>query len=293
MGIELDLSPHCFGALRRIEDILDDGDALRERMERDGYLFLPGFLDVSRVMEIRRNILSQLWKEGALDTDCSMDEGVVVPGRKLSFRADLVQRDPLVRGLLFGPRITGLMRCFFGEDVLHFNYIWLRAMSRGHGTPPHCDIVYMGRGTRRLYTAWIPYGEVSLDLGGLMLLEKSHTQAQRIRKYLEMDVDTYCENRPAAQARHPNNWRFDGALSKNPRSLREKIGGRWLTTEYRPGDMVLFGMSMIHASLDNQTNRVRLSSDTRYQRASEPADHRWVGESPIGHGPEGKRGLIC
>ena len=53
-------------------------------------------------------------------------------------------------------------------------------------------------------------------------------------------------------------------------------------------------MFLVHASLDNQTeNRLRISSDSRYQRASEPIDERWVGANPPGHGPNGKRGLIC
>jgi hypothetical protein len=36
-------------------------------------------------------------------------------------------------------------------------------------------------------------------------------------------------------------------------------------------------------STTNRTDRVRLSSDTRHQRAAQRADERWVGEKPIGH----------
>jgi len=50
---------------------------------------------------------------------------------------------------------------------------------------------------------------------------------------------------------------------------------------------------MIHASLDNPSDRVRISTDTRYQPVSEPADDRWVGENPIGHSLAGKNGRIC
>ena len=52
-------------------------------------------------------------------------------------------------------------------------------------------------------------------------------------------------------------------------------------------------MHMVHASLDNPTDRVRLSSDSRYQPVSQPADERWVGETPTGHSLAGKRGRIC
>ena len=48
------------------------------------------------------------------------------------------------------------------------------------------------------------------------------------------------------------------------------------------GDALIFGMDTVHASLDNQTDFIRLSTDTRYQRASHPADERWVGDA-LGH----------
>jgi hypothetical protein len=35
-----------------------------------------------------------------------------------------------------------------------------------------------------------------------------------------------------------------------------------------------------HCSLDNQSNRIRLSTDSRYQLASEPMDERWSGDHP-------------
>ena len=49
------------------------------------------------------------------------------------------------------------------------------------------------------------------------------------------------------------------------------------------GDALLFGMYTMHGSLTNTTNRYRLSCDTRYQLASEPADERWIGAKPKGH----------
>ena len=75
--------------------------------------------------------------------------------------------------------------------------------------------------------------------------------------------------------------------------LRNDLGGRWLTAEkYEAGDVLIFGMFTVHESLDNATDRIRLSTDTRYQLASEPIDERWVGAVP-GHSEAGKRGKIC
>ena len=52
-------------------------------------------------------------------------------------------------------------------------------------------------------------------------------------------------------------------------------------------------MFTVHAGLDNRSDRVRLSSDSRYQPASKPADERWIGPNPIAHGAAGRRGKIC
>ncbi len=51
-------------------------------------------------------------------------------------------------------------------------------------------------------------------------------------------------------------------------------------------------MHTMHCSLDNKSpdNRIRLSVDTRYQPADEPIDERWIGQNPIAHGDQAKRG---
>jgi len=136
----------------------------------------------------------------------------------------------------------------------------------------------MGRGTKQVFTMWVPYGDISLELGGLMILEGSHKKSNLLGNYLRRDVDSYCLNRPGAEeakAKERSIW--DGCLTKNPVSIRQKLGGRWLTAELQVGDVVIFGMTLIHASLDNQTDRIRFSSDSRYQLASEAVDDRWVG----------------
>ena len=58
------------------------------------------------------------------------------------------------------------------------------------------------------------------------------------------------------------------------------------------GHLLVFSMYAMHASMDNRTSRIRLSTDTPYQLASEPVDERWIGENPIPHGTESKRGMI-
>lgn len=59
--------------------------------------------------------------------------------------------------------------------------------------------------------------------------------------------------------------------------------GHGTPTHCDPGDFLTFRMDLIHGSLDNQSDRLRFSTDTRYQPASEPADERWIGVNPPGH----------
>ena len=73
--------------------------------------------------------------------------------------------------------------------------------------------------------------------------------------------------------------------------------GRWLTADYRMGDVLMCTMRTVHAGTDNHTDGIRLSTDSRYQPAAAPVDERWVsgehGEDPIGHGLAAKVGKIC
>ena len=127
-----------------------------------------------------------------------------------------------------------------------------------------------------------------------MILEGSNRLDRVHNTYSKQDVDAYCVNYPTADLYATGQKKgFAGYISPNPVKLRETFGGRWLTNPYAAGDLLIFGMFTLHCSLDNHSPYIRLSTDLRYQLASEPADHRWTGEAPIGHSLAGKRGRIC
>jgi hypothetical protein len=295
-GHELDLSPECFGELRSSIDIVDDGEALRQRMGEEGYLYLPDFLNRDEVLQARYVMTNRLAAEGHLDARFPHEEAVASADTTVKFHPELaVGNEPLMRVLYSGPMMQFYER-LLDEPVRHFDYTWVRAVSPGLGTTPHCDHVYMGRGTSTLYTSWTPMGDVSYEQGGLMVLENSHLHEPLRENYCRKDVDAFCSNRRGddwQQMGGGGNIRTGGTLSYHPVKLRNRLGGRWLTGEYRAGDLLAFSTFLVHASLDNHSNRVRLSSDSRYQPASEPADERWIGPNPIGHGPKAKRGMIC
>lgn len=295
-GHALDMSPETFGFVRSSAAYIDQPEELRRRLEDDGYLYIPGFFDRDLVHAARASVCERLAQAGKLDPAYPSIEAVAHPNETSNFNREPARDNKEVERVVYGPELVSFYKQLFGETVRHFDYTWFRAMSRGQGSTPHCDIVYMGRGTHQLYTCWVPYGDTSLETGGVMLLEGSHKKSDRIKNYLEVDVDAYCSNRPRdlAKLKVDVGWSHPGYLSKNPATLREKIGGRWLTApEWKMGDFITFGMTMIHGGLDNLTDRMRISTDTRYQRASQPVDERWVGDNPLANTAAIKRGRVC
>ncbi len=296
-GCELDTSPEAFGFIRSFgPDCADNPTELARRLTADGYLYIPGFFDPALILAARAAITDRLAAEGSLDPAHPSIDAIANPDKKFSYRGDLARTNAAIERVVYGPELLGFYQSLFGEEVRHFDHTWFRAVSRGMGTTPHCDLVYMGRGTHQLLTCWIPYGDIPLEMGGLMMLEESHKKSERIKNYLEVDVDAYCENRPKEVEKVVTKlgWSHPGFLSKNPATLRAKLGGRWLTApDYKIGDFVTFGMTLVHGGLDNQTDRFRFSSDTRYQRASQPVDERWIGDNPPANTLAGKRGRVC
>jgi hypothetical protein len=290
------LRPQYIGELLDATPIRHDAAALRRHMVEDGYLYLPGLLEADDVRAARRSVLERLWEQGQLDPDYPLMEGVLKPDVRLTFRPDLAVNNPALNHLLYAGAMMRFFDHFLGAPATHFDFTWLRAKSNSPdtATTPHCDIVFMNRGAQQLYTAWTPLGDVPYEMGGLMVLEGSHQRADVLGEYWSFDVDTYCVNGEKEDETMKWSWaRTGGSFSKDAIGVREQMGGRWLTHDYRMGDVLIFCMQLLHASLDNQTNRVRLSTDTRYQLATEPLDPRWIGEHPIAHGSEAKEGLIC
>lgn len=298
-GCELDAAPDAFGSLQPSDAGSESIDTLRERLGRDGYLYLRGFYPREKILAGRRRIIAELDSRSLIDRDHPLDDAVIAskdgPGARATIESlSFLGQESELRQVLYENPLRGFLDELFEGPTRSFDFTWIRAVAR-NGARPHCDIVYMGRGTDQLHTTWTPWGDIGRDLGGLMVLEGSHRQSQRLRNYLSRDVDSYCENlsQPAYNESHRLGWNWDGALTKNPATLRDKLGGRWLTTDFAAGDIMLFGMGLVHGSLDNRTERFRISSDTRHQRADLAVDPRWIGEKPMGHARAAKQGRIC
>ncbi len=276
-GIPLDMASDVFGELRESNDLLNDMSALRERMAEDGYLLIRDYLDLEWVMDARRSVLEVLDEHEMIDENHSLMEARAARSDNGKFRSAIgshaaLGKLPAVRKLVHSGRMIDFYAAFLGGEVRSFDFIWMRVMGPGRSSAPHYDIVYMGRGTTNLYTSWAPLGDAPLSDAALMVLENSHRLEQVKATYGQIDVDK------------KSNWKkTGGSYGKDPAAIQKELGCRWLTTDFRAGDLLVFSMYTMHCSLDNRSDRIRLSSDTRYQLASEPVDERWIGENPIAH----------
>lgn len=266
------------GTLRESQSLLGDATALRERMAEDGYLFLRGLIDRNKVERARTTLLDYMSGQNVLNPDAPILEGVMPKGGR-GAKMSRVSRHPQVRNVHESEELFDFFGGYFGEPALTFHFKWMRAVGNEQYTGAHYDFVYMGRGSPRLHTVWIPFGDITPEHGTLTVCRGSHDlpSFSRIRDtYGRMDVDRDG---------------IDGWFTKDPMEITEKFGGEWLTASFRMGDAVIFGMHTMHASTTNLTDRFRLSCDVRFQPASQPADDRWV-EGGSEHTVHGFKELI-
>ncbi|WP_334152769.1 phytanoyl-CoA dioxygenase family protein [Microbacterium sp.] len=267
-GYVLDERPERLGRLEAVPLALrDDKDALWERLRSDGYLYLSDHLDAELVRDFRAYYFGKLAPTGLVQPD-SAREGIdssedvdLALTRRVLFD-DVVPGDRYA-ALTSHPAIRGWFRWFLGDDVhLHKRRIirHTRPGETGIGTATqaHYDLVYLREGTDRVLSMWIPLGDCSVENGGLAYLEGSHHRvlAQERAGTLRM---------PAA------------SITADLPGLAEEYDARWLINDYRAGDVMVHSAHIVHASTDNvdPERRIRLSTDIRYQRVSDPIDWRW------------------
>jgi hypothetical protein len=245
-----------------------DRDALWERLRAQGYLYLPGQIPVEEVAAFRTYYFSALASARVTRTGTDPADGVAGDEQMdaAAFRRalyDVIVPSAEYETLCAMPAIRGWFAWFLDDDVhLHKRKI-IRQTKPGEtgigtATQAHYDLVYLREGTDRVLSMWIPLGDTPVTLGGLTYLEGSHQVILAEEREGRL-------KRPAA------------SITADLPGLADEHDARWLVTDYRAGDVVVHSAHIVHASLDNvdPDGRIRLSTDIRYQRTSDPIDWRW------------------
>ncbi len=231
-------------------DLFGDSDALRAVLRRDGYIFMRGLLYPHWVEEVGRRALSALqvagWTEPGLDPVSAAPR---LPVRAVAMRDAL--SDPGYREILLDPGFNAipydsplawLMRQIMGPEGFCYPLKVPRVVYPASMVPHHPgNVVHKDFGSvQDMLTCWIPLQSIPTRLGGLALQPGSQTTA-RLR------------HRPL-----------------------ERLERGWRTTDYEPGDVLIFHCMTTHAALPNRAERLRISAEYRWQMADLPAPRRMV-----------------
>jgi Phytanoyl-CoA dioxygenase (PhyH) len=244
------------GAVRELADSIAlqaNPAALRRRLADDGYLFFRGLHRPADVEVARDSVCTELslggWTNGP-SRPAGVQRAVTVRDALTdpSFRAALASR--ALNRLAYLPALRSLIRQILGAGAFSYPAKVLRVV---YPEPPsgitrgryiHQDFAVSG--VQDMLTTWLPLMDIPAQLGGLAVLPGSHL-----------------------------------GPPLRPQLLRADEPG-WATTDYRPGDVLLFHCLTSHAALPNHTDQVRISADFRWQAADQPAPAELVLGSAAG-----------
>lgn len=234
-------------------ELLSDPAELRARMDREGYLFFRGIGPKDKILAARRDVIGLCHAAGWCDGDGKWSgAGPFTEGdraymevyksvlRLATFLA--VPEDPammdLVGHVLDGPPMLHRLR--IGRITFPNNV--------QQTTAAHQDHWYI-RGTPQTYTIWTPLGDCPMELGGLAILPGSHRGG-------------FIEHRFNSEKKYAGHGLADDQIPRG--------SSKWVADDFALGDFVVFHSFTIHKALPNLSgDRLRLSTDNRYQRAGD------------------------
>lgn len=139
-------------------------------------------------------------------------------------------------------------------------------------TAIHYDQMYLRGGPPTSLTAWIPIGDISLEGGGLMYLEKSMDIGQKTEADFARNASNLTEEERVSAFN--KNMNDGGFLSRDTVEYGQKAKKRWLIAEYEAGDVMFHSPFLVHASCKNMDpeNKIRLATDVRFVDSEKPYD---------------------
>jgi len=250
-------------------------EQLRNSLNNDGYLLLREVIDKNSITKARNDVFEKLNNVDEL-TD-PFYEGIS-SGRS---RRDELHKDRGVfwenvsnteslRKITNGNNLKDVFSRIFGISSIGFDFIFLRAVSGGKFTHMHCDAGFFTRKTQKVLTCWLVFTDITIDKGPLFIIEGSHKFSDIKTKYNGFDVDIH---------KH-----MKATIDTDPITFAKQRNSKILTTQFRPGDALIFGMYTVHGTFENYANdkKIRLTCDIRFQPNNEIKDPRYFGPNPTG-----------
>ena len=263
---------------------VDHGTVLLQSIEDDGYVLLRGVLDRDTVFSAREEVFQKLQQVGEVRPP-AIDGISTGESRRREIVGDLndfwcsVSEGVALRRVTHGHRLHELMGLVLGGPSRAHDLIYLRPAAVGRSTRLHYDFPFFARRSLRIYTAWIPIGDIPRTDGSLVIVEGSNRFSDLIDPIRQYDYQSDHSDQVIQQAA------YEKPNSTDPITFVQQRGTRLLSADFRAGDLLIFSGFTLHGSLDNcsEIGRIRLSCDLRYQLEVDPFDdERYFGSHPTG-----------
>lgn len=237
-------------------DLLGDGAALAARLDEDGYLFIKELLPRDEVLRVRARFLEAVAAAGWLRAGSAIDEALADPAKACvdpqpAF-VDVLRRFyrcPDGHALKLHPNVLGLFERLLGAPVLAHPLLIPRCIfpqRPDFTTPSHQDYPHI-QGTTETFSLWLPLGDCPATMGGIAMARGSHQDGVRD---------------------------FTVSSGAGGMEVIDPLEGSWVAGPMAAGDVLIFHSLTVHKGLPNASERLRMSLDNRYQRASEPICER-------------------
>ena len=248
---------------------------LSNLLVNDGYVYLPNIIDANKIKIARNEIFKKLnkikeikdpFEDGIYSGNSIRDK--IYNNRGLFWES--VSSIKTLRNITNGKDLENLLSKIFGEPAIGFDFIFLRAVARGKFTHMHYDTGFFTRTTNKVLTCWLVFTEITLDKGPLFVVEGSNKFQDIIDHFSNFDVALHKDKK--------------ATIDIHPIKLARERNSKLLTTHFKPGDALIFGMHTMHGSFENHSKdkKIRLTCDVRFQPKTEPKDPRYFGKKPGG-----------
>lgn len=161
---------------------MDKNDFLQAKkdFDRDGYVFLPGFLDTKEVTAINQKLVEFISGQvPAMPSNHVFyeDKNDTATLKQLQ---DLHTYDPFFAGILTGSGFEKIAEAILGEKVIGKNLEYFNKPPLiGKPTPPHQDAYYFMLNPPQAVTMWMALEDVDEETGCVRYIKGSHLTGMR------------------------------------------------------------------------------------------------------------------
>lgn len=227
-------------------------DELKQRLGRDGYLYLRGLLPKEVVEPLRLQWLQFAREAGWVETNTERGDDVAnlsafcaEPQEVYMAVMHQVYQLPEFWAIPLHPHVMDLFERLLDEKVLALPSVIGRTIfpqRTEYTTPAHQDWIPI-QGCQETYTCWLPMSDIPRQLGGLQINAGSHCGGV---------------------------YNFKPAMGAGGMEITDALDeAEWVYSPTCQGDVIIFHSLTVHKGMPNTTDRFRMSIDGRYQRVSD------------------------